>query len=235
MLPFPASGFWCRDVWRGCRPRRQVPAAHFRLESMSEPAVAEAPAPSDKHSPLRKTVGDIIRSMGVVAAIIAVVLLITWRPGPDPVREVAAAPVAQQVAAAVDFTLLYPELPEGWRATTARFEPSEQSGDDPVWFNGWISPQDEFAAVVQSEAENDRFIAEQTVGGVEASDLPSGLNPAVKGWQPFVSSDGTQRSFVLQEDGVTTIVTGTLGWSELADFAATLQPVETPGAKSGAK
>ena len=202
---------------------------------MSEPAVAEAPAPSDKHSPLRKTIGDIIRSMGIVAAIIAVVLLITWRPGPDPVREVAAAPVAQQVAAAVDFTLLYPELPEGWRATTARFEPSEQSGDDPVWFNGWVSPQDDFAAVVQSEAENERFIAEQTLGGVEASDLPSGLNPAVKGWQPYVSSDGTQRSFVLQEDGVTTIVTGTLGWSELADFAATLQPVETPGAKSGAK
>ncbi|MCH9720021.1 MAG: DUF4245 domain-containing protein [Actinomycetia bacterium] len=202
---------------------------------MSEPAVAEAPAPSDKHSPLRKTVGDIIRSMGVVAAIIAVVLLITWRPGPDPVREVAAAPVAQQVAAAVDFILLYPELPEGWRATTARFEPSEQSGDDPVWFNGWVSPQEEFVAVVQSEAENDRFIAEQTVGGTEASELPSGLNPAVNGWQPYVSSDGTQRSFVLQEDDVTTIVTGTLEWSELADFAATLQPVETPGAKSSTK
>lgn len=202
---------------------------------MSEPAVAEAPAPKDKHSPLRKTVGDIIRSMGVVAAIIGVILLITWRPGPDPVREINAEPVALQVAAAVDFVLLYPDLPEGWRATTARFEPSEKSGDDPVWFNGWVSPDDEFAAVVQSEAENDSFIAEQTLGGVAVTDLPGDLNPAVKGWQPYLSSDGTQRSFVLQDDGVTTIVTGTLEWPELASFAASLQPVEVVGANSGNK
>ena len=196
---------------------------------MSDPAVAESPTPSDKHSPLRKTVGDIIRSMGIVAAIIAVVLLITWRPAPDPVRAVNAAPVAQQVAAAVDFDLLYPDLSDEWRATTARFEPTEKSGDDPVWFNGWVSPDEEFAAVVQSKAENDDFIEEQTAGGVQVDDVPSGLDPAVKGWQVYLSGDGTQRSFVQQQDGVTTIVTGTLDWPDLARFAATLQPVEVPG------
>ena len=56
------------------------------------------------------------------------------------------------------------------------------------------------------------------------------LNDAVKGWDTYISSDGTQRSFVQVENGVTTIVTGTLEWSELASFAATLSPVDVPAA-----
>ena len=199
---------------------------------MSDPAVAEVPAqPSaEGKSPLRKTVGDIIRSMGIVGGIIGLVLLVTWRPPPDPVREVDSAPIAIGVAAAADFPVLYPDVPEGWRSTTARFSPTPESGDDPVWFNGWVTPSDGYAAVIQSQETDSKFISEQTLGGQDAEDVPADLNDAVKGWDTYISSDGTQRSFVQVENGVTTIVTGTLEWSDLASFAATLRPVDVPAA-----
>ncbi len=197
---------------------------------MSEPAVTEAPAQpaaTDK-SPLRKTVGDIIRSMGIVGGIIALVLIVTWRPPPDPVREVDSAPVAARTAAIADFTVLYPELPEGWRATTARFAPTTASGDDPVWFNGWVTPSEEYAAVIQSLEDDSKFISEQTLGGKITEDVPADLNKFVSDWDTYISDDGTQRSFVRIDDGVTTIVTGTLSWDELASFAGSLRPVEPP-------
>lgn len=201
---------------------------------MTEPTVAtQEPAGSaedkqSKHSPLRKTVGDIVRSMGIVGGIIAVVLIVTWRPQPDPVREVDAAPVAAAAAAAADFEVLYPRVPEGWRATSARFEPTRESGDDPVWFNGWVTADDQYVAVVQSQAGNRRFIEEQTASSSPAVDVPPGLPATVAGWDPYVSDDGTQRSLVRTRDGVTTIVTGTQDWAGVAAFADMLRPVAPP-------
>lgn len=201
---------------------------------MTEPTVAtqqpvgSAEDSQSKHSPLRKTVGDIVRSMGIVAGIIAVVLIVTWRPQPDPVREVDSAPVAAAVAAAADFEVLYPQVPDGWRATSARFEPTRESGDDRVWFNGWVTADDEYAAVVQSQAGNRRFIEEQTASTAPAVAVPPDLPAAVVGWEPYVSDDGTQRSLVRRQDGVTTVVTGTQDWTGVAAFAGMLQPVISP-------
>jgi hypothetical protein len=199
---------------------------------MTDSTVAPAAPPEQpgKNRALPKAVGDIVRSMGIVGGIIAVVLLVTWRPQPDPVREIDAAPVAAVAAARADFSVLYPRTPAGWRATTARFEPTRESGDDPVWFNGWVTPEQQYAAVIQSRAGNARFIAEQTIDGVPAGDAPASPGTAVGGWQPYLSADGTQRSYVLVEDDLTTVVTGTIGWEDLAAFAAMLEPVEPPGA-----
>lgn len=171
--------------------------------------------------------------MGIVGGIIALVLVVTWRPQPDPVRELDAAAVASATATAADFEVLYPRVPPGWRATTARFEPTAESGDDLVWFNGWVTPDDQFAAVVQSRAENARFIAEQTLDGRPAVDDVTAGGAAVAGWEPLESADGSQRSYVKTADDATTIVTGTLPWDQLAGFAAMLAPVGGSAADPG--
>ncbi len=93
-----------------------------------------------------------------------------------------------------------------------------------------MTPSDGYAAVIQSQETDSKFISEQTLGGQDAEDVPADLNDAVEGWDTYISSDGTQRSFVQVENGVTTIVTGTLEWSDLASFAATLRPVDVPAA-----
>jgi Protein of unknown function (DUF4245) len=194
---------------------------------MTDTAVAEPTAGRGSHSPLRKTVADMVRSMGIVGGIIAIVLVVSWRPQPDPVREIDALPVAAAAAARADFPVLYPTSVPGWRATSARFEPTRESGDDRVWFNGWVTPTGEYVAVVQSRATNKRFLSEQTIDG---SPTKAAGPTVAAGFTAYSSADGTQRSFVRQTGALTTVITGTLAWEELAAFTAGLRPVANSSA-----
>ncbi len=190
---------------------------------MSEPTAAPAETPGQRrpdHSQLRKTVRDMSLSMGIIGGIIFAVILISWRPQPDPVRELDPQPVALTAAPVAGFPLLLPTVGEGWRATSARFERTGESDDDPVWFNGWVTPADSYVAVVQSKNGTDDFIDEQTIAGVPATDAPP-----TPGWQTVQSPSNDQRSLVRETDGVTTIVTGSVEWPELIAFRDSLQPV----------
>lgn len=188
-------------------------------------AVETEPVTQRRESLLPKTVRDMVLSMGVIGAVVAVIVVINWQPSPEPVKALDSAPVAEAVAAAVDYDVLHPQLAEGWRATSARFEPTAETGDEPVWFNGWVTPEGEYAAVVQSTATNSGFVEEQTVGGLPITDravLPAGT----EAWQAYVTRDGNQRSLVRQTDGVTTIVTGTVEWPALVEFEDSLRVVD---------
>ncbi|MFN8126234.1 MAG: DUF4245 domain-containing protein [Candidatus Nanopelagicales bacterium] len=192
---------------------------------MTDSAVAEQDAGRrPDHSPLRKTIRDMSLSMGIIAGIIFAVLLITWRPQPDPVRTIDPQPMARTAAAVAGFPVLLPDVGDGWRATSARFERTDESDDDPVWFNGWVTPDDEFVAVVQSKNGTDDFIDEQTITGLPAVDAP-----ATPGWTAVESSANDQRSLVREVGGVTTIVTGSVEWDQLLAFAGGLKPVPHSG------
>lgn len=170
-------------------------------------------------SPLKKTVRDMALSMGLIAGIIGLVLLVTWRPQPDPVRAIDPVPVAQQASLAAEFPVLLPAVPPGWRATSARFEPTEESDETPVWFNGWVTPDEKFVATVQAANTTESFVEEQTIDGVPASDAPD-----TPGWQAFVSPGNGQRSLVRSSGAVTTVVTGTLDWAGLIAYRDSLEP-----------
>ena len=110
---------------------------------------AEVPPPTGRkpdHDPLKKTVRDIALSMGVVAGIIFLVLAVSWRPQPDPVRSLDPTVTAQATTAAAPYPILLPRVADGWRAKSARFEPTAESDELPVWFKGWVTPADQFVA-----------------------------------------------------------------------------------------
>lgn len=186
----------------------------------SAPPTGEQPS---RHSPLTKTARDLVLSMGLIGLIIAVAMVVSMagRTQPDPVHQVDALPVAQAAATVAGFPILYPTDIEGWRATSARWEPTEESDDDPVWFNGWVTPNDEYAAVIQSANTTKSFIKESTGGAakVDASEI------AATGWQPYEASDGGQRWLVRTEDQATTVVTSTMDWAGLVSFRDSLRPV----------
>ncbi len=187
--------------------------------------VSPGPEPTRAdHSPLKKTVRDIALSMGVIAGIIFLVLIVTWRPQPDPVRALDPVPAAQTAQIAADFPILLPRLGPEWRATSARFEATEESDQLPVWFNGWVGPDDQYAAVIESPNDTESFIEEQTIGGLPAGEMDDPA-PATPGWEAYVSPSNGQRSLVGTESGVTTIVTGTLDWPQLIAFRDSLRPV----------
>jgi len=161
-----------------------------------------------------------VLSMGLVLAVVAVALALTWRPLPDPVRVVDPAPVVAQAAAQADFAVQAPVgLPGGWRPTSARWQPTERSGAVPVLHVGYLTPADAYAQVTQARIDYGPYLAEQTANGVA-------IGPQDIANRTWVRMDsGADRSLVLTEDGVTTVVRGSADWSELTLLAAALRPV----------
>ena len=172
---------------------------------------------------MRQTIGDMVRSMLVVLAFVVVLLIVTWRPQPEAVKVVDTTPAISRATYAADFPIEVPiGLAEGWRPTSARWEPTAKSGSDPVLHIGYVTPADEYAQVSQSANASDPYTAEQTDDGIDVG------TQAVEDvtWQRW--EHGDRHSLVRIADGTTTIVSGTAGWDELIVLASSLEPAPEP-------
>lgn len=170
---------------------------------------------------LRQTVRDMVLSLAVVLAAIAVIMLITWRPTPDPVRVVDPAPELSLARAQADYPVLYPaDLDAAWRPTSARWEITPASEPDPAWHVGFVTPEDAYAQLGQSATDEESYVAGQ-VGAAE----PAG---EWQGWLRYDSPD--QRALVRVQEGVTVVVSGTAPWPTLEVLAERLSPTAVPSA-----
>ena len=169
---------------------------------------------------LRQTVRDMVISLVVVLGLIGLVMVLTIRPQPDPVRVVDPTPALLQARIEADFPVLYPaDLGEGWRPTSARWEVTELTSPAPAFHVGFVTPGDAYAQIGQSATNNASYVEFQTDDGRAIDTMGE--------WQRFESPDGT-RSLVRIEDGVTTAVSGTAGWDVLTDLAGRLSPTALP-------
>ena len=181
---------------------------------------------------LRQGLRDMVLSLAVVLAVVAGIVLVTLRPHPDPIRVVDAAPVVAMAVAQADFPVGAPtNLPEGWRPTSARWEPTAESGDQPVLHIGYVTPSDQYAQVTQSLETSTAYLAEQTGHGIVTGHKDIGGTD----WESWESN--TRRSLLRTVDGVEIIVSGSAPWEELGILAASLQdvaqaPSATPPAAS---
>lgn len=169
---------------------------------------------------MRQTIGDMVRSMLVVLAVVAVVLLVTWRPQPDPVRVVDTTPAVTAASAEAAFPVLVPSgLASGWRPTSARWEPTAKSGEEPVLHIGYVTPSDQYAQVSLSAATSEAYLLEQTDDG-----RPTGRTRTVAGqeWQEWEGVD--RRSLLALSPQVSVVVSGGASWEELAALAGSLAP-----------
>lgn len=173
---------------------------------------------------LRQTAGDMVRSLALVLGVVAVILLITWRPSPDPVKVVDPTPVVVQARVEAGYPVLYPAgLGPDWRPTSARWSVTEDSEPQPAWHVGFVTPAGAYAQVGQSATDDPDYVAQQ-VGVAE----PAGE------WNGWVRYDAPgQRALVRVQDGVTIVVSGTAEWPEIEKAAAGLSPTALPTADSG--
>lgn len=168
---------------------------------------------------LRQTVRDMVISLVVVLAAIGVILALTWRPAPDPVRVIDPAPALTLARAQADYPVVYPaDLDAGWRPTSARWELTPASMPDPAWHVGFVTPDDAYAQLGQSATENPAYLASQVGRG-----QPSG---EWAGWQTYESAG--QRALVSIVDGVTVVVSGTAEWPTLQALAERLSSTAVP-------
>lgn len=164
----------------------------------------------------KRGIRDLVLSMAVVGVFVAFLFAVVWRPSPDPVRTVDPTFQLQAARAQADYPVLAPEgLSSDWRATSARFE--AQGEDATSWFLGYVTPDGDYVALTQTDAEAQPFIEEQTLQGTP--DGERSIDGQV--WQQYVSAD--QRSLVLRQADVTTVVTGTVDYDQLQAFVQRLQ------------
>lgn len=159
--------------------------------------------------------GDILRSMVVITLII----LALWGIGKfftsgsdEPVvKTVDFAQVVSQARPAAKFELLAPKtLPEGWRATSARFTPTS-------WHLGVMTADGEYLGIEQLKVSADLAVDRFTEGSKSAGTAEvDGLTWSVrKGPKKYWT-------YVREADGMTVLVNGTTSRAELERYISSL-------------
>ncbi|MDP2014951.1 MAG: DUF4245 domain-containing protein [Actinomycetota bacterium] len=177
------------------------------------------PTPTGRpNARMLQTVGDMVRSIVVVLAAVAVILILTHRASPDPVREVSIIDPLTLANISADDPLLVPEGQDGYRLTSARWETTEPG----VWHLGYVTPETNYVQVEQSASKELDFVSDQLGGTTRAgTKLIDGDE-----WNAYAGSG--KAALVRTSDGVTTAVTGTAPMAELIAVADSLAtPAET--------
>lgn len=164
-----------------------------------------------------KTVGDMIRSMLVVLALVGVLIGFNAAREPEslirPVDYPAALDAAQP---GVDYTLAGPQpLPSGWRVTSAR---TGRDGEAVTWHLGMVTDAQAYASVRQSDGS-----VASVVDAVAEGSRRTGT--VVIDGREWVRRDGgtpEPRALVSTVDGITTVLAGNASWQELRQLAAAL-------------
>lgn len=134
----------------------------------------------------------------------------------DPIQSVSYDVEVKTARRAAPYPVAAPrDLPEGWRATSVWYRAESDLGTH--WHLGMLDPDREYAAVEQSDHNPEAFIESVThearpVGSVQRVDGQE--------WQRY---EGPKYdALVLREQGVTTVVTGTAPFRQLAELADAL-------------
>ena len=161
---------------------------------------------------LAQTVGDMGRSLAVVIAAVAVILLITHRAQPDPVRVVSINAPLMLANMQATFPVEVPQGREGYRLTSARFA----GKPIPVWHLGYVTPDTQYVEVEQSATTKLKFLEAQL-----AKTTPAG-SAVINGATWNVYDGNSQHALIRQVNGVTTAVSGTASINELKAVAGSL-------------
>ncbi len=175
------------------------------------------------------TVANMVRSMAVILAIVLAFYLVAGRSNSQTPESVDVAGTAQHHAQQAGHPFAYPEdLPEGWVATTVRYETS--TNDAMTWNAGYTTPDEQHVSIRQAVDPGDAWVNVQTNKGASAGTLTTEDG---RDWAKRDSDGKVQRSLVLEPERkgeLTTVVTGTGSWEQLEGFADRLVEAET-GAK----
>ena len=113
-------------------------------------------------------------------------------------------------------------LPEGWSTTSARFV--RTTGGFSTWHAGYQTPSGTYVAVEQTMDPTPAWLEAQTNRAPKIGTLEAGGRT----WTKYERDTKVQNSLVDDPSApgeLTTLVTGTASFEEMADFIGYLQPV----------
>jgi Tfp pilus assembly protein PilV len=174
----------------------------------------------------------------VISMIVILVAVLAWVAMVPRVRQISqpavdVTSVAIQVRQETGWAISQPQLPAGWKATNVRFTPA--AGGARTWHAGYLSPEGHYVSIDQTAASGatGTWISALTSNGQGEGTLSA----AGMTWLKLSSRDTVQRSLVLKgvalrgvaskgsdARGLTTVLSGTAPFAQLAQFAQTLKP-----------
>lgn len=157
-------------------------------------------------------------SLLVVFGFVATIVGLTPRPDADPVTVVDVGGALAQARATAPYAVAAPTgLPARWRATSARTSPS--GADGVSWHVGFVTPEDRYAAVEQSNADATSFLA--AIG--ESGRDDGTVTVAGTEWKRLYAKAKDQRTLWRTDGSTVLAVTGDASWAELQQLAAALR------------
>jgi len=217
---------------RGQRPDEQLPA----VPSAAAPPANEPGAPPSPAAPAvsaadsraaKFTPANMVRSLLPLTLIILVMVWVTaLRQNPeDPVRDVDPGPSIALAAERAAYPLLVPQgLPAEWRPTSVRTSAASGGAGDPVTLEiGWLTPAEEYAGFVISDAEGDDALDDVLDGATDDGTAEVGGVT----WDRRTTERG-ETALTRTEGAATLLVTGSAPDEELETLAAAVAPYRAP-------
>jgi hypothetical protein len=173
-----------------------------------------------------ESLGDMVRSLGVVLAVVLVLVLITIRTRGQEVRPVDYQSTLQQVRHAAPFAVeAPPTAPPGWVATSVTYDPPVVAGSGGVahWHLGFYTAGKQYAGIEQSDGSGLGLLQDQLGDPARQG----GSTVAGQQWERWSNGAGTRRA-LLREQGTgaansVVVLAGTADWQELEQLAAALR------------
>lgn len=161
--------------------------------------------------------GDILRSVVVLGLVVLALYgfgqFFTSTPD-EPTRSVEWKPAVESARRSADYPVLAPDaLPKGWRATSARFEPSTGR-----WTLGVLDDEDEYLGIEQSTASVKSVLARLADGSTAAGSA----QVLDRVWAVNAGPDD-RITYTSRVDGVTTAITGTVEQADLEAYLSSLR------------
>ena len=168
----------------------------------------------------RETVRDMLLSLAVVLAVVVVIYVFTRPTGDEAVKVVDPASTISSAEAAADYDLVAPrDLADGWRTTSATFdtEGEVEGATETELRLGYVTPSDEFALYVQSDAAYDDVLKEE----LRNPEQTGTETIAGEEWERYLTR-GDEIALVHRHPDSTLVVTGNAPLEELTELAASL-------------
>ncbi|MEV0275501.1 DUF4245 domain-containing protein [Streptomyces sp. NPDC050610] len=170
----------------------------------------------------KQTVRNMILSLAVIVPVAVVsYVFIPHDESNDPVKAVSYRVELDTARRAAPYAVAAPVgLPEGWRATSVSYDGGGKEG--AAWHLGFLDPKKQYVAVEQSNGPAAAFIDDVTQRAAK-----TGKTERVDGatWDRYEGEK--YDALVREENGVTTVVTGTAPHEQLTRMAAALKAEKT--------
>ena len=194
---------------------------------MSTTSVPDTAAATFLQQPAARRGFGNLRSM-VISMVVIMAAVLAWVAMVPRVREISqpavdVTSVARQVRQETGWAISQPRLPAGWKATNVRFDSADGVS---TWHAGYVSPDGHYLSIDQTgvAGAGDNWISARTSKG----QAEGTLSAAGRTWHKLSSREIIQRSLVSKGSDaadLTTVLSGTAPYTQLAQFAEALKPV----------